>query len=349
MSNDKTCDRCANAVKVPIFYKDGILYQLQCGKSRQRMYCAECPHFEQYKKNDNKNELIEATVGLNKFKSVMEHCGASYSLSYKAALDRLHKAVNSFEGTGTNRTEYNQGSDTMAKETDKLKMVDIKFADRFLEDLWTMNKTCTTRKSKKGSTWDRFVVTYNDINMEFEITNVTHCKKMSMGIAKEIYGKEGFDNPREFMNYLDGKGYTGDVYIHDFRMVRQCNKNEPVMRIEDNNISKPASPKTEVTMLDNARMMKELSKEMEMIRCIRFGNTYGFDTALRRLKDSHRQQREGWNGKGMYIEMQVPDEHSKMSRPYLYIKSVDGDLVPWVASQTDLLADDWREYEPPKD
>jgi hypothetical protein len=39
--------------------------------------------------------------------------------------------------------------------------------------------------------------------------------------------------------------------------------------------------------------------------------------------------------------MQVPDEHSKMKRPYLYMSPVDGDLVPWVASQSDLLAEDW--------
>ncbi len=66
-----------------------------------------------------------------------------------------------------------------------------------------------------------------------------------------------------------------------------------------------------------------------------------FGEALEALKQGHKVVREGWNGKEMWVHLQVPDEHSKMRRPYLYMRPVDGDLVPWVASQSDLLADDW--------
>lgn len=55
----------------------------------------------------------------------------------------------------------------------------------------------------------------------------------------------------------------------------------------------------------------------------------------------HRWSRRGWNGPGQFIEVQCPDEHSKMTRPYLFITTVQGDRVPWLASQTDLLANDW--------
>lgn len=72
---------------------------------------------------------------------------------------------------------------------------------------------------------------------------------------------------------------------------------------------------------------------------------FGFSQALDILKSGRKVSREGWNGKGQYIEMQKPDEHSKMTKPYLYIKTVDGGLVPWLASQTDLLADDWYEID----
>jgi len=68
---------------------------------------------------------------------------------------------------------------------------------------------------------------------------------------------------------------------------------------------------------------------------------YAFDTALASLKDGARVSRAGWNGKNMWLMLQVPDEHSKMSLPYIYMRTVQGDLVPWVASQTDILADDW--------
>lgn len=68
-----------------------------------------------------------------------------------------------------------------------------------------------------------------------------------------------------------------------------------------------------------------------------------FGEAIKALKHGQRVRRHGWNGRGMWLRLQVPDEHSKMSRPYIYMKTVDDDLVPWVASQTDILASDWED------
>lgn len=67
-----------------------------------------------------------------------------------------------------------------------------------------------------------------------------------------------------------------------------------------------------------------------------------FGEALALLKEGDMVAREGWNGKRMFVKLQVPDENSKMRRPYLYMSPVDGDLVPWVASQSDILAEDWH-------
>jgi hypothetical protein len=69
-----------------------------------------------------------------------------------------------------------------------------------------------------------------------------------------------------------------------------------------------------------------------------------FGEALGRLRSGYKVHRSGWNGKGMWLALQVPDENSKMRRPYIYMRPVDGDLVPWVASQSDLLATDWQIY-----
>lgn len=66
-----------------------------------------------------------------------------------------------------------------------------------------------------------------------------------------------------------------------------------------------------------------------------------FSWALTQLKKGSKISRRGWNGKDMWLNLQVPDENSKMRRPYIYMKPIDGDLVPWVASQSDLLAEDW--------
>jgi hypothetical protein len=66
-----------------------------------------------------------------------------------------------------------------------------------------------------------------------------------------------------------------------------------------------------------------------------------FGAAIEHLKQGHCISRAGWNGKNMWLSLQTPDEHSKMSLPYIFICTSDGDLVPWVASHTDMLANDW--------
>lgn len=82
-----------------------------------------------------------------------------------------------------------------------------------------------------------------------------------------------------------------------------------------------------------------------------------FSEALAQVKDGRRVCRSGWNGKGMFIFL-VPGSHFKVNRePLLSIlgpgtgvdyhghidmRTATGQIVPWVASQTDMLADDWR-------
>lgn len=72
-----------------------------------------------------------------------------------------------------------------------------------------------------------------------------------------------------------------------------------------------------------------------------------FGKAIEALKAGKKVCREGWNGKGLWLELQTPDEHSKMTLPYIYINyppdavNTPGARVPWLASQTDMLAEDW--------
>jgi len=63
------------------------------------------------------------------------------------------------------------------------------------------------------------------------------------------------------------------------------------------------------------------------------------------LWDGKKLARKGWNGKEMYLELQRPDENSKMTLPYIYMKTAQGDLIPWLCSQTDMLAGDWMVVE----
>jgi hypothetical protein len=67
----------------------------------------------------------------------------------------------------------------------------------------------------------------------------------------------------------------------------------------------------------------------------------GIGWAVEQMQDGQKVRRAGWNGKGMFVQLQWPDANSKMTLPYVYMSTAQGDLVPWLCSQTDLLAIDW--------
>lgn len=67
-----------------------------------------------------------------------------------------------------------------------------------------------------------------------------------------------------------------------------------------------------------------------------------FGDVLRALRQGKRCARSGWNGKGQWIALRSPKPGNPMTRPFIFICTVDLDRVPWVASQTDLLATDWQ-------
>ena len=84
-------------------------------------------------------------------------------------------------------------------------------------------------------------------------------------------------------------------------------------------------------------------------------NGMNFGLALEAAKMGHRIARAGWNGKGMFL-YHVPaaayppatdvakEAFGGENVPYgayIAIKTAQGNVVPWLASQTDMLADDW--------
>lgn len=81
-----------------------------------------------------------------------------------------------------------------------------------------------------------------------------------------------------------------------------------------------------------------------------------FGQALAALKEGLKVSRAGWNGKGMFLFL-VPGSTFKVNRapllgiypegteinycPHIDMRTADGKIVPWLASQTDVLAEDW--------
>ena len=76
-----------------------------------------------------------------------------------------------------------------------------------------------------------------------------------------------------------------------------------------------------------------------------------FGHAIEAMRAGKRVARDGWNGKGIFIELRTPDASSDENRvPYIEINTMGlvstneaapRCVVPWLASQTDMLADDW--------
>lgn len=85
-----------------------------------------------------------------------------------------------------------------------------------------------------------------------------------------------------------------------------------------------------------------------------------FSNALYGLKNGHRIFRRGWNGKDMWVYI-VPERQKPLVVPsgaicinpehpeglttfsaYIAMKTAQDNVVPWLASQTDILADDWE-------
>ena len=82
-----------------------------------------------------------------------------------------------------------------------------------------------------------------------------------------------------------------------------------------------------------------------------------FGQAVRLLKQGKRLTRAGWNGKGMFLFL-VQGSAFQVNRPpllgiypegteinyhaHIDMRTADGQIVPWVASQSDMLAEDWQ-------
>ena len=83
-----------------------------------------------------------------------------------------------------------------------------------------------------------------------------------------------------------------------------------------------------------------------------------FSLALELLKNGYRVCRRGWNGKGMWLVLVIPEDDDTPHEgpgyslwrmqgivghalPWIGMRTADDKFVPWLASQTDMLADDW--------
>ena len=85
--------------------------------------------------------------------------------------------------------------------------------------------------------------------------------------------------------------------------------------------------------------------------------TFGFDEAIKYLKRGFKLKRKGWNGKNQYIEIAsnisykstddeiVNAEHNDIGNMAIAFVGTSGIQLGWLASQADMLANDWMFVE----
>ena len=83
----------------------------------------------------------------------------------------------------------------------------------------------------------------------------------------------------------------------------------------------------------------------------------GFGEAIELLKGGKRLQRAGWNGKNQYIELAervyyinakgeiINEGHSDIGNKVIAFVGTSGVQLGWLASQADMLAEDWKVVE----
>jgi len=102
--------------------------------------------------------------------------------------------------------------------------------------------------------------------------------------------------------------------------------------------------------MDLARARKAKEKQtVPMMRHYRIrGNGMDIGKALAAMNTGDKVARAGWNGKGMYLLHAEGGTFSQEGQvmgdleQHIVMKTADDKFVPWLCSQTDLLATDWE-------
>ena len=155
--------------------------------------------------------------------------------------------------------------------------------------------------------------------------------------------------------------YVGTKLINAVRMTRQEYNNFRGWKLPDNENGDDAGYLVEY--LDGGKAnTPEYSGYVSWSPAEVFDNAYHtsgkltFGEALVLIKAGRKLARAGWNGKQMFVFL-VPGSQFKVSRapllgiypegteinycPHIDMKTADGKVVPWLASQIDVLAEDW--------
>lgn len=105
---------------------------------------------------------------------------------------------------------------------------------------------------------------------------------------------------------------------------------------------KNETPDSTVTQEDYAKTLVNALKGFDDS-----ANVQGFGWAIKQMQNGSRVTRNGWNGKNMYIFL-IKDwtytdgkQDNFTNMPFIAMKTAWDTIIPWLASQSDVLCIDW--------
>lgn len=199
--------------------------------------------------------------------------------------------------------------------------------------MMTLSKLVSDLHISTGNLLDK-IKRHTIYNKDVSVDDIADLADECYTILQDFYQRNTFDITREEvlegnMNKLlkgDKARYASGTYSDDQAVARA-----------DKAVETPSS------------MAKSVDSENSV-------EQFNFSDALHEIKRGNKVARQGWNGKGMFVFL-VPSSTFIANKPpllgiypsgteinyhaHIDMKTADGTIVPWLPSQSDLLASDW--------
>lgn len=195
----------------------------------------------------------------------------------------------------------------------------------------------------KSSTLEIFTALRNAIETGLDIELVTTCTDTFVSIKSKR--RIDFSDSQDLSacanvikkSLIDFAGFDKDFTISEkiISAIHLAN------RFKEKKIYSISKPEVFVCKQNDNVIFLRSDEDLTEISPTDWGN------ALKHLKSGKPVTNANWNGSGLTVHLQIPDEHSKMTLPYFYLeypadhKTTPNARVPWVPSVTDNLSESW--------
>lgn len=147
--------------------------------------------------------------------------------------------------------------------------------------------------------------------------------------------------PKSTKSYLDDyfENKSNDVFhVKSIKLANILMEEHgfKLVKVEQN----PENPRYQIFSFENSEELQKVVNEyVQKSR----ESMFDFGVGIHKIKSGEKITRRTWAKKHVYVYL-VPEDKERNCGEYIAIKTSLGAVMPFVASATDLLADDWVNY-----